>query len=233
MESAPATATYANPELIVETDWLASASEVVIVDARSADDYVAGHIPGAVNVPRSETFDPDAELRVVGPPEQIAEVFGRRGVNESAHVVVYDDGLSNVAARVFWTLEYYSHPRVSVLNGGFTKWKAEERDVSLDVPEPTPVAFDAVPHEDARSTKAEVLNDLDAVEVVMLDSRAPEEFTGEKLYSERGGHVPDAVNIEWTRNFTGGEAPVLKSAAELNAMYEQEGVTQDKRVHAY
>jgi len=63
--------------------------------------------------------------------------------------------------------------------------------------------------------------------------RAPEEYVGEKLSSERGGHVPGAVNIEWTRNFTGGDAPVLKPAAELEAMYAQEGVTRDKRVHAY
>ena len=116
---------YANPELIVETEWLAEhgADDVVIVDARSVDDYRAGHIPGALNIPRSTTFDPDAELRVVAPPEQIAELFGRQGIDENVHVVVYDEGVSTAAARVFWTLEYYSHPWVSVLNGGFAKWQ--------------------------------------------------------------------------------------------------------------
>ena len=69
--------------------------------------------------------------------------------------------------------------------------------------------------------------------VALLDVRAPEEYAGEKLYSERGGHLPDAVNIEWTRNYAEGDAPVFKSAVELEAMYAQEGVTKDKRVHAY
>ncbi len=226
---------YANPELIVETEWLAEhgADDVVIVDARSDDDYTAGHIPGAVNIPRSTTFDPDAELRVVGPPEQIAELFGRQGIDENVHVVVYDEGVSTAAARVFWTLEYYSHPWVSVLNGGFAKWKAESRAISTEASERAPVTFNVRVREDALTTKAELLSDIDVERVAMLDVRSPEEYVGEKLYSERGGHLPDAVNIEWTRNYTEGDAPVFQSAVELEAMYAREGVTKDKRVHAY
>ena len=85
-----------------------------------------------VVVPRSVTFDADAELRVVGQPEPIAELFGHQGIDENVHVVVYDEGVSTAAARVFWTLEYYGHPRVSVLNGGFAKWQAESREESSE-----------------------------------------------------------------------------------------------------
>lgn len=224
---------YANPELIVETEWLQGADDVVIVDARSIEDYVAGHIPGAVNIPRSVTFDADAELRVVGQPEQIAELFGHQGIDENVHVVVYDEGVSTAAARVFWTLEYYGHPRVSVLNGGFAKWKAESRGTSTEAPSPSSVTFNVRVRDDALTTKAELLSEMDDERVVMLDVRAPEEYVGEKLYSERGGHLPDAVNIEWTRNYTEGGAPVFQSAVELEAMYRRAGVTKDKRVHTY
>lgn len=226
---------YANPELIVATEWLAgrSGAEVAIVDARSVDDYTQGHIPGAVSIPRNDTFDPDSQLRVVGRSSQIAALMGRQGIDENVHVVVYDDGLSTMAARVFWVLEYYGHPRVSVLDGGFTKWKAESREVSIEAPAPTLAVFTARAREDSLSTRTEIVSDLDKTEIVMLDSRAPAEYSGDTLHSERGGHIPDAVNIEWTQNYDEGNTPVFKSAAELKAMYAAQGVTKDKRVHAY
>ena len=236
-ESAPPSAVeFANPELLVETGWLSqqsSSERLRIVDARSQEDYEAGHIPGAVNIPRPTTFAPSGERSRIGPPEQIAALFGAQGINETVHVVVYDEGLSTAASRVFWTLEYYGHPQASVLNGGFTKWVAESREVATEAPGVTPVIFDAIRNEAKLSTREGILKDLGVVEAVMLDSRSPEEFSGETLHSERGGHIPEAVNIEWTRNFVDGDAPVFKSAAELAAMYEQEGVTRDKRVHTY
>ena len=67
----------------------------------------------------------------------------------------------------------------------------------------------------------------------MLDARTEGEFSGEDARAERGGHIPGAVHIEWTENFTSGEAPVFKSALELEKLYEGQGVTKDKRVHAY
>lgn len=228
---------FANPELLVETDWLAEHAadgSVRIVDARAAEAYEAGHIPGAIHIAREDTYDPDAEIRAtVGPPEQIASVFGAKGIDEYAHVVVYDKGVSTSAARIFWTLEYYGHPHVSVLNGGFDKWQAEAREVTTEVPELEPVTFTVQRNPGALSTRDRILEDLDATDAVILDVRTSEEFSGEDARAERGGHIPGAVHIEWTENYTAGEAPIFKSALELSNMYEQAGVTKDKRVHAY
>ena len=136
---------FANPDLLIETDWLAEHAgdrSVRIVDARAAEDYEAGHIPGAIHIAREDTYDPEAEIRAtVGPPEQIASLFGPKGIDEYAHVVLYDKGVATRAARIFWTLEYYGHPNVSVLNGGFDKWQAEAREVTTEVPEVAPVTF--------------------------------------------------------------------------------------------
>ena len=228
---------FANPELLIETDWLAEHAgdgNVRIVDARAAEAYQAGHIPGAIHIAREDTYDPDAEIRAtVGPPEQIASLFGPKGIDEYAHVVVYDKGVATRAARVFWTLEYYGHPNVSILNGGFDKWQAEAREVTTEVPEVAPVTFTVQRNASALTTRDRILGDLDATDAVILDVRTPEEFSGEDARAERGGHIPGAVHIEWTENYTAGEAPILRSALELANMYEQAGVTKDKRVHAY
>ena len=228
---------FANPDLLIETDWLAEHAgdgSVRIVDARAAEAYQAGHIPGAIHIAREDTYDPNAEIRAtVGPPEQIASLFGPKGIDEYAHVVVYDKGVATRAARIFWTLEYYGHPHVSILNGGFDKWQAEAREVTREVPELAPVTFTVQRNASALTTRDRILGDLDATDAVILDVRTPEEFSGEDARAERGGHIPGAVHIEWTENYTAGEAPIFKSALELANMYEQAGVTKDKRVHAY
>jgi len=227
---------FANPQLLVETDWLAEHlqdADLRIVDARKAEEYQAGHIPGAISIPRDSTFDPQAPKGMVGRPEQIAALFGNKGVNEKVYVVVYDIGKETAATRVFWTLEYYGHPKVSVLNGGLKKWQAEGRKVTAEEPEIAPVTFTVRPDPTKLSTKEQVLEDIGKADVVMLDARSPAEFRGEDLRAKRGGHIPGAVNIDWVENFTAGEVPVFKSAAELTQLYEAAGVTKDKLIHAY
>lgn len=227
---------FANSQLLVETDWLAGHlkdADLRVVDARKAEDYQAGHIPGAVSIPRDSTFDPAAPKGMVGQPEQIATLFGSKGIDEKVHVVVYDEGKETAASRVFWALEYYGHPNVSVLNGGFTKWQAEGREVTVEEPKITPTTFTVSPNPAILSTKEQILADIGKMDVVMLDTRSPEEYRGEDLRAKRGGHIPGAVNIDWVENFTTGEVPVFKSAAELAQLYETAGVTKDKRIHAY
>lgn len=233
-EAAPG---FENPDLLVDTDWLADHlgdDGLRILDARDEESYAAGHIPGAIRVDRSDLYDPDRDPgSMVGTPEQIATRFGEKGVDEYVHVVVYDQGRATTAARVFWTLEYYGHPRVSVLNGGITKWEAEGRELSTDTPSPTPVTFTVRANPEAVSTQDQVADDLADENVVILDVRSDEEFSGEVARADRGGHIPGAVHIEWTHNFTDGDVPVFKPSFQLAQLYEDQGVTPDKRIHAY
>lgn len=227
---------FANPQLLVGTDWLAEHLGDInlrVVDARKADEYKAGHIPGAVSIPRSATFDPEAPKGMVAPKEMIEELFGSREISNETRVVLYGIGKDKDASRIFWTLEYYGHPNVSVLNGGFTKWQAEGRELTTEEPKVTPVTFTAKADASKLSTKEQILEDIGKTGIVMLDARSPEEYRGEDIRTKRGGRIPGAVNVDWRENFTAGEVPVFKSAAELTQLYEAAGVTKDKLIHAY
>ena len=231
-----ATVEFENPELLVTTSWLAEQienEEVRLVDARPVESYNNGHISRSVNIPRSNTFVPNKESSMVGSAKHIADLFGSNGIDENHHVVVYDEGRQHAASRIFWTLEYYGHPNVSVLDGGFQKWITEGRESVKEEPLESLVKFKVLLHKKVLSSKENILEDLDDERVVIVDSRSPEEYSGETVRSQRGGHIPEAINIEWIENFTDGEVPVLKSAAELASMYERLGATPDKRVHSY
>jgi thiosulfate/3-mercaptopyruvate sulfurtransferase len=229
-------ATYGNPQLLVETEWLAGRLNdpgIRIIDMRSQREaYASGHIPGAVYLGVNETRLALKEPGFSMPPTyDIEEMLGRLGITPETVVVAYDDLGGLNAARLFFTLDYVGHGRVALLNGGVTKWVAEGRPLSKDVPRLTETAYRVRAHTERVAPAGWILHNLGRHDVALVDARTPKEFSGEDVRAKRGGRIPGAVNIEWTENLT--PKKTFKSAEELRAMYENAGVTEDKTVVAY
>jgi thiosulfate/3-mercaptopyruvate sulfurtransferase len=135
------------------------------------------------------------------------------------------------AARAFWFLEYFGHPDVRQLDGGFGAWEREGRQVSREAVSPKSSDW-TVGRSDERLATWRCLRDrLGAADVAVLDTRSDGEYLGTLVRAKRGGAVPGAVHIEWTRNL--GEDGAFKPAAELRQMYESVGITPDKEVISY
>ena len=114
---------YAHPELLAETGWLADRLKdpsVRIVDARSREDYEAGHIPGAVSMDGFGNNIPRAENGDMGSPEEFARTVGGLGISNHDTVVVYDTP-SQRMGMVAWTFLYYGQADIRLLDGGITK----------------------------------------------------------------------------------------------------------------
>jgi thiosulfate/3-mercaptopyruvate sulfurtransferase len=237
--SAPASqATHS--ELLVETGWLAAHlndTNLRIVDVRSPEKYRAGHIHNAVSGPMEEVaITPDLKKAVTHelPPKQKIEAWaGSLGISNATTVILYDEGNNNWATRVFWTLEYYGHSgKVSILNGGFNKWKSEGREITGDVPKVKRVGFNTSIDESRLATKEYLLANLGKKAILILDVRSPKEYRGEDRRATRGGHIPDAVNVEWTNNLV-PESAVFKPSKALEELYQGAGITKDKEVVVY
>jgi thiosulfate/3-mercaptopyruvate sulfurtransferase len=129
---------------------------------------------------------------------------------------------------------------VRLLNGGRKKWELESRELTQDVAGAQPTGFSIVGAErpDIRAFRDEVISKVGSG-IGLVDVRSPEEFRGEKLapdhlpqeQSQVPGHIPGAANIPWGK--AANEDGTFKSADELRALYEGEGVTSDKEVIAY
>ena len=228
---------YPNADLVVETSWLGQNlgdAGIRVVDVRTAANYKAGHIQGAVSLPVEETLDPaDVSKGDVGPVAQLEKVFGDRGISSDTRVIIYDGGKETKGGRLFWTLEYAGHTKVAYLNGGFTKWQKEGLPVSTEETKVAAAKFTANIKTVTLATKADVLAALGKQGNAFVDTRTPAEYKGDDLRAKRGGHIPGAVNVDWVTQFTSDDAPVLKSAAELKKMYEDLGVTRDKTAYVY
>jgi thiosulfate/3-mercaptopyruvate sulfurtransferase len=223
---------YARPELLAETSWLAEhlqEPQLRVVDMRSEDAYRKGHIPGAVHLDWKALKDPDNDVFVI-PPEQFATLMGRLGVGNDTAVVGYDDQGGLGPARLWWVLDYYGHRRMKILNGGWNKWTKEKRSVTTEIPTTQPASFEVRSDPGKICLVEELLADLKRPDVIVIDARSPAEYSGFDVRAKRGGHIPGTVNIDWTRNVTNDDLKTFKPAAELRKMYVAAGATPDKEI---
>jgi thiosulfate/3-mercaptopyruvate sulfurtransferase len=162
----------------------------------------------------------------------IGHLFSLRGVTPDRPVVVYEGAQSGIrAARIFWFLEYLGHPSVRVLDGGLAAWTGAGHAVTTDVEAPTPSTWHGEPDESRLATWQHVADRLDRPEVAIVDTRSDAEYFGEMVRAKRGGAIPGAVNIEWTRNLR--PDGTFKSPEDLEAMYTEAGVVPDREVLTY
>jgi thiosulfate/3-mercaptopyruvate sulfurtransferase len=195
--------------------------------------YDAAHIPGAawVDAHREMLRHDDDSSGEVPTPRQYAALMSRLGITPEMTVVWYGDRHSSFAMRGFWMMDYYRHAGVCyVLEGGRERWTAEGRPLTADTthvratdyPEPTAVN---------RENQADLALVRDAISDPrkrILDVRDLGEYDGTSVRAKHGGHIPGAAHVTWTAATAGDN--VLKTEAELRAMYEAQGVTPDKEI---
>jgi thiosulfate/3-mercaptopyruvate sulfurtransferase len=199
--------------------------DVVIVDARPPFFHAQGHVPGAVNLPLFAIARAQSG-------EEIAARAGQVGISRDSPVVLYDDGESPTASHLAFLLEGIGHPSISVLDGGITKWARDGFDVDYSLV--------ALPEAEYGSTGTasgmaastdDVLRAVNDPGTVIVDVRNPSEYLGVLPTARRNGHIPGAINIEWSNNLESKAGVArLRSSEELKRMYEDAGVTPDKKV---
>jgi len=227
-DPSPALQSYAHPERLVTSDWLAehlgTPGLVVVESDEDVLLYDVGHIPTAVKIDwHTDLNDPQVRDYITG--EQFAELMNRKGISREDTVVIYGDKSNWWAAYALWVFTLFGHPDVRLLNGGRDLWLAEGRDTTLAVPEKSTSGYPVVERDDSaiRAFRDDVLGALGAA--TLVDVRSPQEYTGERThmpdYPEegalRGGHIPTAVSVPWAK--AADEMGRFRSRAELDEIY--------------
>ncbi len=237
--------------LLVETDWLAVRLDdprLRVVDIRGIikppdapkpwylaqrEAYQESHIPGAVFVDWTDDIvEPTAPIHMaLAGPARFKALMERLGIGDGHAAVIYDD-TGGIAPRLWWALNYYGHAAVSVLNGGWVKWRAEGRPVTADLPQYPRAVFTPRVDPGWRVGTAEVKAGMGDRGTVLVDCRSPKEFVGEIGRGERKGRIPGAVNVPVGR-FLNAEDKTWKGPQEIRKMFETAGVVPDRRVITY
>lgn len=222
----------ARADYFVSVNDVASAPEsFVILDARGADAYAAGHVPGAINAPwqpfasvgAGAPGDPDWGTLL--PAAEIGAVLGKLGVDTSKTIVVYTDPTGwGEDGRVMWTLLSVGITDVKMMDGGYPAWVAAGNETSTEavtLPVTTVKVADKLDGA-LNATTAEISDGLETLKIV--DVRSTKEYEGAADFGEkRGGHVPGAISMPYPDSFNADGT--LKSDAELAKMFEAAGLT--------
>src|SRR5438045_2861107 len=234
---------YARPEALVETDWLAEHAtdpsvRVFEVDVDTTA-YEQGHVAGAIGL-NWKTDLQQRPVRDLLSKEQLETLLSKYGAVPNTTIAVYGDNNNWFAAWFFWLLKYYGHNDVRLVNGGRTKWLAEQRAVTTAVPAYPAGRYTASgPDASLRALRQYVLETVEKNGKKLVDVRSPKEFSGELLAPEnlpqegaqRGGHIKGAVNVPWASAVS--EDGRFKAADELRRIYGEKGLDGSTETIAY
>lgn len=238
--------TSSTDDPLVSTDWLAARLEdpkVKIIDASykmpgvlplPLDDYLSGHIPGAVFFNVNTIADPnDPRPHMYPSAEQFARDVAALGISSDDTVVAYDSGSWVAAPRAWWMFLSFGHPHVKVLDGGLKKWLREGRPThSGKVTPAKPGKFRAALDSGFVRSQQQLIGNLDSKGEQLVDARPRARFEGtvaEPWPGRRSGHIPGSRNVPYADLFDAATG-AMKPLEELRKAFTGAGVDMAKPI---
>ncbi len=235
--------TYAHPEVLIETEWLAANltdPDLAVVEVdEDTTAYTSGHIPGAVSLDWLRELR-DTPRREFISSVQMADLLGQKGISADQTVVLYGGNNNWFATYAYWLMKMRGVKNLRLLNGGRKKWELEERAMTAEVPDRMRATFRiGKPEPGIRILRDEIVALTPNGKQALIDVRSPEEFRGELLapphlpqeQAQVPGHIPGAKNIPWAK--AANPDGTFKTATELTELYQGEGMTPGKDIVAY
>ncbi len=228
-------------DVLVDADWVeahGSDPGVVLVEVdEDTSAYHKGHVRNAVKIDwKTDLQDP--VRRDFVDKAGFDALLSERGISNDDTVVLYGGNNNWFAAYAYWYFTLYGHQNVKLLDGGRKKWELESRELVTDVPQRAKTTYHAREQDTSiRAFRDEVVAAIGQRNLV--DVRSPDEFTGRLLapahlpqeQAQRGGHIPTARNIPWSK--AAEEDGTFKSDDALYTLYGDAGVDFTRDTIAY
>jgi thiosulfate/3-mercaptopyruvate sulfurtransferase len=228
-------------DVLVDADWVQEHlddTDVVIVEVdEDTAAYDKNHIRNAIKLDWTKDLQ-DPVRRDFVDQEGFEKLLSAKGIGNDSLVVLYGGNNNWFASYAYWYFKLYGHENVKLLDGGRKKWELDARELVAEVPERVETQYKAKPQNTAiRAFRDDVLAAIGKQNLV--DVRSPDEFSGKLLapahlpqeQSQRGGHVPTAANIPWSKN--ANDDGTFKSDEELKELYAEADVDLAKDTIAY
>ena len=191
--------------------------------------YEEGHIPGAAFADLiTDLSDPDAGLPFMLPsPERFADAISALGVGDDTEVVVYDQGATMWATRLWFELRVFGFDAVSVLDGGLPAWRDAGGELSTDPPAYPRGTFTPRPRPELVATRDDVLAAMEDGATCIVNALDEASFRGTGPSSlPRPGRIPGSVHLaaaSLVDPSTGRIRPVEELRREIARVVPEEG----------
>lgn len=191
------------------------------------DDFRQGHVPGAQFLDLTEISDPESNYVNMLPEAALfAKVVGRLGIGSETQVIIYDAGY--VSARIWWMFRTFGHNNVRILNGGWRKWKAEDRKIETGDPKSvSSKSFAAKVIEGRVASISDVRAAVENKQTALIDARTAARFDGHEGSGYPGvpsGYMPGAINTPWQLFFEPAPSHRFISAEQAKLILKERRV---------
>lgn len=204
-------------------------SKLLVIDMCAEATYLQGHIDGAIHVPPPKIIAAEGPVPgKIASVEKLNRLFSFLGLTPDTHVVVYDDEGGGWAGRMIWTLDAIGHKHYSYLNGGLHAWLASKQPVTREVPTVTPSQVSVKLDPKVVIEIPDLLLELERADSLIWDARSPAEYSGARVTAMKAGHIPGAINCEWTNLMDPANA--LRIRTDAKQYLASLGITGDKRI---
>lgn len=227
------------PSLLIEPealqDLIAETTHILVVDLSRPQVHDESHIPGAVHLQANLLTSGQSPAPGAMPSlALLSERLSAIGLSEEKLVVVYDDEGGGWAGRLIWTLDMIGHQHYLYLNGGIHAWIDAGLPIESGKHAVSPSQYTAkMAKQPPIMEKGEILSHLNQPGFTLWDARSPQEFSGKKCLALRGGHIPGAINFEWTQGMDKSRSLRVKSLNELRSTLSEIGIQAEDNVVTY
>ena len=187
-----------------------------LIDVRREEEYNAGHITNAVNLPLAKLLEDDK-------PENVAKLVGEIGISDNTSVIIYDDTFGALSSRVAWALQYIGHQDVSLLEVTYSQWKDLGHAITTDIPSINTVKHSINLQPDILATADYLEKTKEKKNVVLIDNRERLNFLEH--------HIPGAINIPYKSLGTDGK--ILRTKDSMKNFLKNRGISDDAEIITY
>jgi len=220
-------------DMIIDANWLASHLDdenVIIIDSRGIMPFRFSHIKNAMplGVEKVISTDENGSYLVIAP--QVAEqIFTSMGIDDTKVVIVYGEYPDPSLARIVWTLIYFGHSNVKILDIGFENWLQSGYPVTKDFETKNAATkpdrgFVAHVRTTERADAQFIYQEKDKPETTIIDARTPQEH----LHAR----IPGSILHNYEEGI-GDMGKMIKDVEVLKQDFEKLGITRDKQIVCY
>jgi len=203
-----------------------------VIDARSSDLFLKGHLKDSLNLPATITYENKSRNGKITTPSKMQKIIQNLGINTSDSILIYDDGNFFDASRVFWSLEVYGFEDVKLINAGFDELKKNSFKISKKPTKVKKSDYIVSINNKRLATKFSTQIATRNNSQIIIDARPKEAYIGKESIAKRFGHIPKAINIPAGHNINNrGENLKLKNLDELKEVYKN--LDKNKKIVLY
>ena len=169
-------------------------------------EYLNEHLPGSHYFDIDKISDMRSKLPHMLPSTKMFEKkIQHMGIKNNSTIITYSKPNIMGASRVWWMFKFFGHNKIAVLDGGFEKWKRENKPLTNKLPLEKKNKYLTSPDKTWLTTYSDIKRNIKNKKFLIVDARNNKRFIGAENEPRKGlkkGHIPNSKNIFWGQMIT-------------------------------